>query len=168
MRLPLATERVSHHGRKGYKRKRLRTHNHNVYSDEDKAHGLVIAALVGSRKAAQLLPIPQQTLQDWRQGRGITNEIRVMAKHFAQELSEKLANVANLIADDMPNKIGAAGLKDQAITLGIVVDKRQLLEGLPTAINEGIVGMSADDRAKRVAELMSRAQRRTEDSEDGS
>lgn len=94
MALPLVSERVLSNGQAGYPYHRERTRNHNTYSDEDKARAIVVLQVMPDQRAAsRLLHIPQQTLCDWANGRWVSEKVRGMAKHFAEELSKAFEDI---------------------------------------------------------------------------
>ena len=54
--------------------------------------------------------------------------------HLADECEE----IAWRLAQAMPEKIGKASLSQMATSFGIMIDKMQLLRGLPTSITESV------------------------------
>lgn len=75
------------------------------------------------------------------------------------ELSERLERIAELVTDNLPDKIDSASFKDLTIGLGILVEKRQLLRGEPTS-NTQVTGDTEETRASRLAELLGHAKER--------
>ena len=59
-----------------------------------------------------------------------------------------LANVAELGAARMEEKIGTAGLRDAAIGTGIAVDKMHALTGQMPAVQVAVVMPTPDERAR--------------------
>lgn len=81
------------------------------------------------------LGVPMATLHRWYHGKqnpppsDLVSEKRI---DFTEAIKKELTGILG----DMPNARQDAGYKDLATALGILVDKLQLLENKPTAINE--------------------------------
>ncbi len=106
------------------------------YSEEDKATALaVLAANNGDlRKTARDLGIPKSTLERWIY---IQNTVvSAIADTKKKELSTELEELAYKIVGVMPDKLASANLQQLATSLGITIDKMQLLQGRPTERSE--------------------------------
>jgi hypothetical protein len=79
--------------------------------------------------------MPHNTLRSWFHAvhNPPPSELRQEKK---RELIEELKDLAYKLAGAMPDKIIDATLQQTAISLGIVIDKMQLLSGQPTLIVE--------------------------------
>lgn len=106
------------------------------YSDDDRANALAAVAANGGNvelTAAQL-GIPESTLRSWVKG-----DRHPEAAHLCDEkkgpLADHLEAIAWRLADVLPDKLPAAGLQQVATSLGIVIDKMQLLREKPTGIH---------------------------------
>lgn len=112
------------------------------YSEDDKAAALAALAANGDNisRTARQLKIPAATLRKWRAGYvhpAVTQKCEVKKK----ELAEKLEEVAHALTGNLLTRAESelsvmVPMKDVATSLGIVVDKMQLLKGKPTTINE--------------------------------
>lgn len=137
-------------------------------SDQQKAEALaVLDANAGNvSKTARDTGIPRKTLEEWRDGR-VAEGVAELRQEKKEGLADRLEAIALQMLDAMPSKILDASLKDTATAVGIAIDKRQLLTGQPTAIQRN-EGLTEDERASRVAELLGRARdRRTTAVPDG-
>lgn len=131
------------------------------YSDNDKA--LALATLDSNegdtRKTAKVLKIPESTLRDWAENRGICPEVTEIREVKKQELAEKLEEVAHALTDNILLRAQSdfsvlVPLKDFAVTLGIAIDKMQILKGEPTSINRDVTSHSNEERADRILSLV--------------
>jgi transposase-like protein len=86
-------------------------------------------------RVASHLGVPAPTLHRWANGKNnpppseLVNEKR-------QELSIELREVAYVLVKAIPGKVDEASLQQVTTSLGIVIDKMQLLECKPTWIGE--------------------------------
>lgn len=76
--------------------------------------------------------IPHQTIRRWVE---YPERFSALQTEKQDNLLEKLDKRAHDLIDAMPDKIPGASLSATATALGIVIDKSQLLRGLPTSIN---------------------------------
>lgn len=109
-----------------------------AYTDEQKAEALaVLKANAGNiTRTAQHTGIPRKTLAEWSKGNHVSAQAEEMIEEKVDELADKLEKIAHMITDSMPEKIERAGLRDASVSLGVVIDKRNLLIGKPTSISE--------------------------------
>lgn len=131
------------------------------YSDEDKATALAALAANGGnvRKTSRDLGMPYDTLRSWAKGENINQGVVKLQPHKKKALADKLEDIAHKLAGALPEKIEEASLQQTATSLGIVVDKMQLLRGQPTNITDD-ASLTDDERAKRVASLLDAARAR--------
>ncbi len=134
------------------------------YTDEDREAALAaLAANDGNvLRTAKDLGIPVKTLRNWAKGRchpELTTELAQMGQQKKETLAIALRDVAWQLAKAMPQKIGSATLLQCATSLGIAIDKMQLLEGKATSI-AGTERLSDEQRAARLQELAANARRR--------
>lgn len=129
------------------------------YTDAQKADALAALDANGGNqyKTARQIGVPRKTLAEWANGRHTNVDVATMRQGKQVALAERLEMLANLLLDALPGKLDSASAKDAAITLGIALDKMQLLRGEPTSIHESL---SEDERAARVAELLDAARAR--------
>jgi transposase-like protein len=134
------------------------------YSDSDKALALATLDANGGdvRKTAKTLKMPESTLSDWSKNRGVNKEVTEIREVKKKELSEKLEEVAYKLTDNLMIRAESelsilVPMKDVATSLGIVVDKMQLLKGKPTSINKNLTD---EERAERAAEIIERGRGR--------
>jgi transposase-like protein len=108
------------------------------YSDELKAETLAIldANNGNVRKTARQSGIPQSTIRDWRDGRGVTDSVTEIRAHKKGELSDLIRDELEAIFGAMNTKREAANYRELATAAGILIDKMQLLDGDPTSIEQ--------------------------------
>lgn len=131
------------------------------YSDNDKAVALAtLDANDGNiRKAAKILKLPESTLTDWANNRGICPEVTEIREEKKAELADKLEEVAHALTDNILLRAQSdfsvlTPLKDLAVSLGIAIDKMQVLKGQPTSISKDVSEHSNEERATRILELV--------------
>lgn len=131
------------------------------YSDKDKATALaVLDANSGNiSKTSRQLKIPASTLTEWRDGR-VNDDVTELREIKRDEISTRLKEIVHLLIDAIPGKIPEASLQQITTSIGIAVDKAQLLEGSATERTEVIDNISDDERANRVAAILERARAR--------
>ena len=127
------------------------------YSDAERATALAALEANGGNigRTSRELGLPRATLQNWSRREAAPD----LGHQKRGELAEALADVAWRLAGAIPSKLDAANLQQVAVSLGIVIDKMQLLKGMPTAITED-ASLSDEERANRVAALLERARAR--------
>lgn len=132
------------------------------YTEQDKALALAtLDANAGSlRKTSEQLRIPVATLDDWSKGRTVTPKIEQLRTENKIELSEKLDNIAHLLADAIPAKIDRASLLQASTSLAIAIDKMRLLREQPTQINQNNVNLTESERTERITSILDRARTR--------
>lgn len=127
-----------------------------AYTDEERANALAaLAANAGNvaRTAAQL-DIPQATLRAWSTG-DRHPESTQMCDQKKGPLADRLEEVAWKLAEAIPDKLADSPLQQIATSLGIVIDKMQLLRNKPTAIGR-TEGADDDDVRKLTDEELHR------------
>lgn len=132
------------------------------YSDNDKATALAALDANGGNvnKTAKQLGISESTLRSWVNGRGTNVEIADLRERKKDQLAGRLVEIAHLLIDAMPAKITDANLQQSATTLGITIEKIQLLDGSATERTEVIETLTDDERARRITEILERARLR--------
>lgn len=108
--------------------------NGRGFTEDDKAAALAaLAANAGNvSKTARDLGIPRTTLSRWSNGERITDGVTAKAHVKKSALADELENVARALVGAMPAKIAAATLQQVATSLGITIDKMQVLRGEST------------------------------------
>lgn len=104
-----------------------------------------------SRTAAHL-GIPQRTLQRWAKGTSNPPPDRIVQRKKI-DLAEAIRNELAALFPAMDKTRDEASYKDQAVSVGVLIDKLQLLEGRPTAINENINSDARDRLAQQLDRL---------------
>jgi len=131
------------------------------YSDNDKAIALAtLDANEGDlKKSARNLQIPLSTLTDWANDRGVNKDVTDIRALKKRELADKLEEVAHALTDNILIRAQSdfsvlIPLKDFAVTLGIAIDKMQVLKGEPTSISKDVTSHSNEERADRILSLV--------------
>lgn len=139
------------------------------YSDADKAMALATLDAHGGdvAKTARQLGIPRTTLIGWAADRGVVNDVSELRQVKKRDLADRLEEIAHDLVDVMPNKMQQATLQQIATSLGITVDKMQLLRGKPTAINENQDAPTLTERANELTAILDAARARQSTPSDG-
>lgn len=134
------------------------------YSDNDKAVALATLDANGGDvpKTAKMLKVPPSTLADWSKNRGVNKEVTEIRDIKKGGLADNLEKVAYKLTENLSIRAESelsvlVPMKDMATSLGIVIDKMQLLKGEPTAINKNLTD---EERAKKAAEILERGKLR--------
>jgi predicted transcriptional regulator len=130
------------------------------YSDAEKAAALLALQANGGNitKTAREVGIPASTIKEWASGRvtaGVT-DIRDEKKNV---LADYLEDIAWKLAEAMPKKVRSAHLQQVATSMGITIDKMQLLRGKATAIVDDAV-LTDEKRVERITQLLDAARAR--------
>ena len=130
------------------------------YSDADRAAALAALDANGGNLAgtARQLGMPRKTLAEWAAGRtppGMAD----LRQQKRGDLATELEGIAYKLVEAMPGKIEGANLQQLATSLGIAVDKVQLLKGKPTSITADTT-LTPQERADRVVHLLDTARQR--------
>jgi transposase-like protein len=107
------------------------------YSDEERAAALAALKANGgniARTAAQV-GVPEQTLRQWRDNPDAAAPPQVREQK-EEQLKDMIERVARESLEVMSEKSGEADYKDLAVGVGILIDKKRLLDGQPTSIAE--------------------------------
>jgi len=115
-----------------------------VYDDETRAEYVAMLAAEGYptkegalTAVANQTGVPARTLSRWFNGESNPPPDKLV-KQKKGLLAEKLEFIAEKILDKMADKIDDANLQQSATSLGIVIDKMQLLQGQPTSITRAV------------------------------
>lgn len=120
--------------------------------------------------ASEKLGIPMATLRSWARGhrpKVVTQEIWDAVDTSTVLLSDKLEKIAHLLINNLAIRLESSlsattPLKDVATTLGIVIDKRQILIGEPDSIQRVLPPITREARDKRVVELLDKGKQELE------
>lgn len=115
-----------------------RTKKHRTWTDADKEHAIAVYITCGNlSRTSRETGVPISTLRGWlaEQPSEIVKEAREEAQiSFVKEAwNAIIAYVKHLAKDEVVNKTNA---RDGATTVGILIDKIQLVTGKPTSIQE--------------------------------
>ena len=140
-----------------------------AYSDEEKAYALSVLEMYRGNvdKAAKLLEMPPRTLAHWAAGQNRVAAVEDIQAVKREEMHEALDKIAWKIVGAMELTIEEADLRALATSLGILIDKIQLLRGLATsrtevsgpggsaiAVSLGLDTMTDDELRERLAEVV--------------
>jgi transposase-like protein len=104
------------------------------YSDAEKATALAALDANGGnvQGTAETLGIPESTLSGWAKGRGTNGDVPKLRDIKKKDLADELEGIAYKLAKAIPDKIEEATLQQVTTSLGITIDKMQLLRGEAT------------------------------------
>jgi len=104
------------------------------YSDADKATALELLRANGGNlsRTSRETGVPVSTLHEWKKGEHLSETVPELRKEKRGTLASQLEAIAWKILDVLPDKLEDASARELATTLGIVIDKAQLLRGQPT------------------------------------
>ncbi len=109
------------------------------YSDEEKAYALEILEMYRGnvQKAAKSMEMSPRTLSHWAAKRNMkVDAVQSLQEVKREEMHEALEKLAWKIVAAMECMIEEADLRALSTSLGILIDKTQLLKGLATARTE--------------------------------
>lgn len=137
-----------------------------AYTDEQKQLALTAYAACrnNATQAAKFcrehydLAVSPDTLTLWSRGEYIAPEVLSSSEQVKKTLAEKCEGLADKLLDAMFSNYEGAKLTEQATTFGIVSDKMLLFRGQANSITQS--NLSPDERALRLAELITRVQER--------
>lgn len=145
------------------------------YDDKFRAGAVVMLKAAGYpenkyklQEVADHLGVPSRTLRRWHNGENGAppdDVVQETKKDLASRLEELAHKLIDAALNDLENT--DATLQQINTSLGIVLDKRQLLIGKPTEIVDD-ASLTDDERAARVASLLDKARtRRTRQADSG-
>lgn len=125
------------------------------YSEDDRAVALAAYAANESNldRTAKFTGIPRNTIRNWVNGGAINADTIQLSTVKKGLLADRLETVAHLLVDCIPDKIAEASLQMVATSLGIAVDKMQLLRNKPTTITDDLSSLSDAELDKRIAAI---------------
>jgi transposase-like protein len=131
------------------------------YTEDKKAEVLAYYAATQNNlaKTAAAYKIPKQTIHYWVKGGAVNESVSQSSDIKKGALADRLEELAHLLVEAIPNKIDEASLQQVATSLGIAVDKMQLLRSKPTEIIED-ASLSNTERAARITTLLNNARTR--------
>lgn len=130
------------------------------YSQEQKAEAIAHFQANGQNYSgtSRELNIPQNTLRRWVLEHPELSELREVK---SRDLANRLESIAFGLTDSIDeHDLSIVPLASKATSLGIVIDKMQLLRGQPTSISGSV--MSDDERKLRLAELIAKVNERNQ------
>lgn len=131
------------------------------YSDAEKAAALLALQANGGnlKQTAKQTAIPYSTLKAWAGGAGVSHGVADIREEKKNVLADYLEDVAWKLAEAMPKKVRGAQLQQIATSMGITIDKMQLLRGKATAILDD-ASLTDEKRADRITQLLDAARAR--------
>lgn len=128
-----------------------------AYTDQERAAALVVVDFCEGNlsEASRRTGIPRITLFEWNSGR-VNSDVSEIRQEKKKDLADKLEDLAEKYVDSMTSTAGSATSRD-AVALGIVIDKMQILRGQPSVINQTAPGDPVQ-RGQRLRELTSKLQ----------
>ena len=129
------------------------------YTEEDRAVALAAyeANANNLKRTARYCNIPINTLRRWLQGGETNAAVSQLRPQKKGDLAAALEAIAWQCVEAIPARMGEASLREVATTLGIAVEKMQLLRGKPTTINDDLSSLSDAELDRRIAEAQRRA-----------
>lgn len=137
------------------------------YDDKFRASAVVMLEAAGYpdnkfklEEVAKHLDVPSRTLRRWynrEHGAPPDDVVTEQKKDLAARLEDLAHKLIDAAFDDL--KDTDANLQQIHTSLGIVLDKRQLLIGKPTEIVDD-ASLTDDERASRIAAILERARAR--------
>lgn len=126
------------------------------YSKADKGAALAVHAAEGgnTKRTSRVTGVPERTVGNWAEGRGVDEEVKQEAEQAKEGMADRLEKLVHKCLDLLPGKLENASARDVAGVMHIAVDKRQLLMGQPTAINETLA--LTPEQKQRIAALRAR------------
>lgn len=126
------------------------------YTDAEKAAALVVLDFCEGNvtETTRRTGVPESTLSEWRDGR-INDAVPAIRDEKRKSLADSLEELAFKYVEGFLKTAGDVSARD-AIALGIVIDKMQILRGAPDSISKSL---SADPEARRarILELVKQA-----------
>lgn len=132
---------------------------------ETKAEAVALAGVVGEAASAEALGVTRQAVNLWGKEptplRPAVADPRIVAEK-KQAIDERITKAIDLVMERILSgvPIQDATLSQLTTAFGTLVDKQLLLRGQPTSISESRPGLSDEERARRVRELVSKASQR--------
>lgn len=133
-----------------------RNGHNRQYSDVEKAAALAFLDFQGGnvKKSAELLHIPHKTLDEWAKGRNQHPEVANLRNEKKRELAELIEDAVREMVLASGGKATDAALQQLWVSIGIGVDKHQLLKGEATSITKDATARTNEDRASRILKLV--------------
>ena len=131
------------------------------YTEEERAVALAAFAANENNfeRTAKFTGIPRNTIRRWVNGEGVNAPTVANATLKKGLLADRLEQMAHLLLGCVPDKLSDASLQMVATSIGIAVDKMQLLRSKPTEIIED-ASLTDERRAARIAEILQSARDR--------
>ena len=126
------------------------------YSDREKAAALAFLDFNGGNveRSAKALGIPRVTLLDWSKGRKQHPEVSDLRHEKKEQISELIERAVREMIQGSAGKVADANLSQVWTSIGIAVDKMQLLKGEATAITKDATQRTNEERAARIMALV--------------
>lgn len=128
------------------------------YSDKEKATAL--AALDANEgnvaKTAKTIGIPRKTLSEWAVDRFVNEDVAEIRLDKKKELADELEDLAYQLVGAIPRFVRSpfTKLQEVANTLGIAIEKCELLRGRPTGRTEIVPGENRQWAESQLLEVM--------------
>ena len=133
------------------------------YTDEQRADALAVLKSNGGNlsQTERETGIPKGTLRYWRENSSNAAPIELQTQK-TESLRGELESVAYRLVRKLSERLNDtdAGVQQLATSLGIVIDKLQLLEGKPTERTAVVSELTNEERTERIAALFDAARAR--------
>lgn len=126
------------------------------YSDRDKASALAALDLNEGNvsRTSKQIGIPRKTLEQWAAHRHLSADVADLRQEKKAELSVIIEDAVREMIGASSAKLEGANFQQLWTSIGIGIDKRQILQGEPTSINKDVTEHSNEERANRILELV--------------
>ena len=126
-----------------------------AWSDDDKASALAALDANGGNVSttSRQTGVPRATLTEWSQGRYTNRQVSENRQIKKDCLADMLEDLARQMIGAARDKVVDASLKDTMVSVGVSIDKMQLLRNEPTEITTVNDSISDEDLDRRIAAL---------------
>jgi hypothetical protein len=124
--------------------------NQRKYTDREKAAALAFLDFNAGnvKKSATALKIPERTLNEWANNRGVNEDVATSRDDKKEELSALIEQAVRDMIGASAGKLTGANFQQLWTGVGIAVDKMQLLKGEPTNITKELLADAERERIK--------------------
>jgi transposase-like protein len=126
------------------------------YSDNEKASALAFLDFNGGnvQKSAKALGVPHKTLDEWAKGRNQHPEVADLRNEKKEDICDLIDSAVREMIQGSAGKASEANISQLWTSIGIAVDKMQLLKGEATQITKDATPRTNEERANRILALV--------------